>query len=103
MITMYDQNSLPISLEEWAKQMERHRFLARSKVGHHGVKKIISTVWCGMKDGIFETGIFTSQFKFVAIYARYTTKAEAQAGHSAACRRYRYNRRQRRRHGEAKN
>ena len=85
----YDRQGRPISAEDWVKPVYRSREYKRVAEDHVG-DIYISTVWLGFNhqygEGpplIFETMIFGSG-DHDEWYRRYSTEAEAKAGHVAA-------------------
>jgi len=88
----YDRQGNPLSLDEWVNLEERrdpeYKRVAETTVGHLWV----STVWLGLNHAwnpnhrplIFETMIFP-RWNFGELYMdRYSTEAEALAGHEVA-------------------
>jgi hypothetical protein len=85
---LYDRDTNPITLDEWAKlrgKGEEYSRIGETEIGGC----LVSTIWMGMdlSDGsglplIFETMVFDKDLKTVDdLTARYTTKAQARAGH----------------------
>lgn len=90
MIHIYDRDGMPISVEEHARLLgqEEYRRVADDQVGSYW----ISTVWLGYDHGfgrtgapvIFETMVFAENGKVgpELEQRRYSTEAEALAGHA---------------------
>lgn len=94
-IMYYDMQGEPISREEWAELLEdsSKRTIAQTKVGNC----LVSTVWLGLDHSlhggpphIFETMVLDcNEDGIPSLYsgdgekeARYSTRAEAEAGHA---------------------
>lgn len=97
----FDKNGKGITLEEWGKLRESFDYC---RIGHTYVwwrNLRISTIWLGMNhawDGqeikIFETMVFKGRNSYDDIACvRYTTEAEAIAGHEAIVRKVRWGKR----------
>src|SRR5690348_11829956 len=87
----YDKNGKPLSLMAWATLLEDRDYkrVASSQIGQY----LISTVWLGLNhnyDGgkplIFETMVFGPDDEEYT--ERYSTEAEALAGHKRAVKIY---------------
>lgn len=85
MSNYYDRNGNPIELMEWAAALEGSRQIARTTLPDG---KWVSTVWLGLDhsfgDGpplIFETMVFPADDMTDLDCERYSTEAEAKAGH----------------------
>jgi hypothetical protein len=84
----YDRSGQPISMAEWLEKLEdlSYKLLDRTSLTGGG---FVSTVWLGLDHGyvlggppvIFETMVFDAPGIDGAQY-RYTTEAEAHAGHA---------------------
>ena len=93
MSNVYDRQGRPISYDEWADLRERDLVVEKTTIG--GID--ISTVWLGLDhqwdpDGpphIFETMIF-EQGPLDQECWRYSTEADALAGHRRACDKVRF-------------
>ena len=90
MSTFYDRKGNKISLQEWSKRCENRNYkIVKQEYIPDG--KWISTVWLGLDHSfgrpppmIFETMVFPKKDEWLEIdVARYTTEAEALAGHKA--------------------
>jgi hypothetical protein len=115
----YRKDGTPIDLMEWERLLQDKRYKIIRQTKLPGSKKWVSTVWLGLDLGIcdgdipliFETMVFgvcdltpvaltfhqRARYKQDYAQARWHTEAEAIAGHTAFCRWWRMNRRQRRR------
>ena len=87
----YDRQGNPITLDQWANGALANS-VAKTDVGVSGTTVHVSTVWLGLDhsfgDGpllIFETMVFGGNLDLEM--DRYTTEAEALAGHAAMCER----------------
>lgn len=85
----YDRQGQPITLDQWAERVEASRHVARDDVvTPHGRCLWVSTVWLGLDMNlglgdvplIFETMAFEGHNPLVC--QRYTTEAQALAGHA---------------------
>jgi len=84
----YDRQGQPIDLMTWAKRLESDRRVAKTTLADG---KWINTVWLGLDHGfgggpplIFETMVFPSKDDMGDLDCeRYSTEAEAVAGHAA--------------------
>jgi hypothetical protein len=84
----YDRQGRPISFAEWVGVFESaDRSVARTEIG----ARVVSTVWLGLDHGlgdgppmIFETMVFGPDGESEDC-ERYSTEAEALAGHGAMC------------------
>jgi hypothetical protein len=84
----YNRQGQPISMEDWAKSLEKERRVAQELLPDG---KWVSTVWLGLDhnflhDGpplIFETMVFPQGDMAEIDMDRYSTEAEALAGHKA--------------------
>lgn len=95
MSAYYDREGRPITLEDWAQlRGEDYRRVGGTHIGQLWV----STVWLGLDHGfplgpdednyrplIFETMVFGPGSCSELFMARYSTLADAQAGHVEAC------------------
>lgn len=89
----YDRQGSPISMDEWARMFEDWdvKTVAQSDVGVSGRTVHVSTVWLGIDHNwdpegpplIFETMAFGGSID--QAQDRYTTEAQALAGHAAMC------------------
>jgi hypothetical protein len=105
----YDQDGQPMAMLDWAAAFgrARERTLGRTILkGPARGTKWVSTVWLGLDhqwgEGaplIFESMVFVRGSYSELECRRYTTRAEALAGHAELCRIWRWNHRQRRAHG----
>jgi hypothetical protein len=87
----YDRQGKPMTLEEWAPTVDDAK-LKRVAETTLPDGKWISTVWLGLDHNfnergpplIFETMVFSSSREMTELYTeRYSTEAEALAGHEA--------------------
>lgn len=92
MIGYYDRSGQPITLEDWASSTA-DAVVAKTKLGEVEV----STVWLGLDHNhapygppiIFETMVFGPDHPLDMECVRYSTEAEAEAGHAAMVERVR--------------
>ena len=108
MSRFFDKQGKPMSLMEWAVCFEDPNFrqVARTRLPH--TTKWVSTIWMGLPPTvrdedpynplIFETALFDRRMRGGLVVKRTTTEADAMDLHASMVVRYRYNRRQRRRH-----
>ena len=97
MIRCYDRTGKPItSLSAWAEKQEDpdYKIVKQTELDNG---KFVSTVWLGIDhqygDGpplIFETMVFLSKMDYQDLdMKRYSSEAEAVAGHKAKCQEWR--------------
>ena len=92
----YDKQGNPVTIEEWVKLTENNPDYKRVGLDIVGTKRI-STVLLGLNHNyylsglplIFETMVFDSDGFDDEECVRYSTEAEALAGHQAIVERYR--------------
>jgi len=73
-----DLDGNPISLLVWAKAFELHRWYVQDVVGDY----VISTVYIGIEDFMFETKVFDKEHNSLEEYTEnYDTLKEAVRGH----------------------
>ena len=96
-LSYYDRSGQPITLDEWGSLLTEDittRVVAKDDLVVAGGPVCVSTVWLGLDhswdDGpplIFETMVFGGALE--GEMERYSTEAEAVAGHAAMCARVR--------------
>lgn len=103
MTDYYDPDGRPMTLEEWSVAFSTRPRFRQTYVGYGQGKKFVSTVWLGLDHNfaggpplIFESMVFHKWTRDELDCRRYSTKAEAFAGHADLVRHWRHNRRQRR-------
>jgi hypothetical protein len=92
--TYYSRTGQQITSDEWAALFGQKEYqqLASTHVGVSGSQPLVSTIWLGIDHNwgggeplIFETMVFGGSLDQEC--ERYTSEAEAIAGHEAMCRR----------------
>jgi len=90
----YDMNGKPLSMEGWTEAYGMDRHIGDTYLHLRGHVYRVSTVWLGLNHGfspdspplIFETMVFMDgDMSGLDIMDRYSTKAQAKAGHARIC------------------
>lgn len=92
-VQYFDRDGSPMTLTEWAQSYETQRDKKRVAETTLNDGRLVSTVWLGIDHGfgsgppvIFETIVFSSRAEMNELDCdRYSTEAEALAGHAAMC------------------
>ena len=90
-VRYYAMNGRPMTQAEWSHALSRYKHVGWTELRVRGLRLEVSTVWLGLDHNwsrhgpplIFETMVFVSprRIPFEDLMCRYSTLAQAQAGH----------------------